>query len=189
MSPEGRPSTPYSLDGEQALPPSGAAVGDRIDDYRLVERLGEGGFGIVFRAEQTHPVRREVALKILKLGMDTREVVARFQRERQALASTEHPNVARILDAGATEIGRPYFVMELVRGIDICSHADRSRLGIEERLELFEQVCRGVHHAHKQGIVHRDLKPRNVLISVQDGVATPKVIDFGVAKALSLIHI
>lgn len=183
VSPEGRPSTPYSLDGEQALPPSGAAVGDRIDDYRLVERLGEGGFGIVFRAEQTHPVRREVALKILKLGMDTREVVARFQRERQALASTEHPNVARILDAGATEIGRPYFVMELVRGIDICSHADRSRLGIEERLELFEQVCRGVHHAHKQGIVHRDLKPRNVLISVQDGVATPKVIDFGVAKA------
>lgn len=183
VSPKGRPATPYPLEDEESLLPSGPAVGDRIDAYRLVERLGEGGFGIVFRAEQTHPVRRDVALKILKLGMDTREVVARFQRERQALASTEHPNVARILDAGATETGRPYFVMELVRGVDICTHAHRARLGIRKRLELFEQVCRGVHHAHKQGIVHRDLKPRNVLISLQGGVATPKVIDFGVAKA------
>lgn len=176
-----RPDLDVDLGAEGT--PVTESAGDRIGPYVLRELLGEGGFGVVYRAAQVEPVRREVALKILKLGMDTRDVVRRFQRERQALASTDHPNIARVLDAGATETGRPYFVMELVRGVDICTHADRARLDVDARLELFEQVCRGVQHAHERGLVHRDLKPGNVLVATQDGRAIPKVIDFGVAKA------
>jgi serine/threonine protein kinase/tetratricopeptide (TPR) repeat protein len=169
-------------------PPSREAVisegpGDRIGDYVLRERLGEGGFGVVYRAEQGAPLRREVALKIIKLGMDTKQVIARFEAERQALALTDHPNIARVFDAGATESGRPYFVMELVRGIAVHSYCDRHRLPIPERLALFVDICRAVQHAHQKGLVHRDLKPSNVMVTVQDGRPCPKVIDFGVAKA------
>ncbi len=157
--------------------------GSRVGPYRIVERLGEGGYGVVYLAQQEEPVRREVALKVIKLGMDTRRVIARFQAERQTLALTDHPNIARVLDAGATDAGRPYFVMELVRGLPLCEYCDRHRLPLRERLELFVDVCRGVQHAHQKGIIHRDLKPSNVLVTVQDGRPVPKVIDFGVAKA------
>src|SRR5690348_12848676 len=134
-------------------------------------------------AEQQQPIRRRVALKIIKLGMDTKQVVARFEAERQALARMDHPNVARVLDAGATETGRPYFVMEWVPGVRISRYCDQHRLTTEQRLELFIQVCQGVQHAHQKGIVHRDLKPTNILVAEQDGVPLAKVIDFGVAKA------
>ncbi len=157
--------------------------GTRIGPYRLVQLIGEGGFGSVFMAEQERPVVRTVALKIIKLGMDTRQVVARFEQERQALALMDHPGIARVFDAGATEAGRPYFVMELVRGEPITTYCDRQRLPIVERLALFVQVCAAVQHAHVKGIIHRDLKPSNVLVSTQDGAAQPKVIDFGIAKA------
>jgi len=157
--------------------------GSRVGPYRILERLGEGGFGVVYLAQQEEPVRRQVALKVIKLGMDTRQVIARFEAERQTLALTDHPNIARVLDAGATEAGRPYFVMELVRGLPLCEYCDRHRLALRERLELFVDVCRGVQHAHQKGIIHRDLKPSNVLVTVQDGRPVPKVIDFGVAKA------
>ena len=139
--------------------------------------------GVVYVAEQTQPVRRKVALKIIKPGMDTRQVIARFEAERQALAMMDHPNIARVLDAGATESGRPYFVMELVRGIPITEYCDREQLSIPERLELFVLVCQAVQHAHQKGIIHRDLKPSNILVTLIDGVPVPKVIDFGVAKA------
>ena len=155
----------------------------RIDRYELLEQIGEGGCGIVYLATQEEPVRREVALKVIKLGMDTKSVVARFEAERQALAMMDHPNIARVFDGGATERGRPFFVMELVRGIKITEHCDRHRLSIRERLELFMQVCEAVQHAHLKGIIHRDLKPSNILVTVNDDVAIPKVIDFGVAKA------
>ncbi len=157
--------------------------GDRLGPYRLHEVIGEGGCGIVYHAEQEEPVRRRVALKIIKLGMDTRGVIARFEAERQALALMEHPHIARVLDAGATETGRPFFVMELVRGIRITEYCDTHQLPVVERLRLFLDVCRAVQHAHQKGIIHRDLKPSNILVTVNDGVAVPKVIDFGIAKA------
>ncbi len=158
-------------------------AGERIGPYKLREQIGEGGFGVVWVAEQQAPVRRTVALKIIKLGMDTKEVVARFEQERQALALMDHPNIARVFDAGATEWGRPFFVMELVRGIKITDYCDQANLPTAERLALFIQVCQAVQHAHQKGIIHRDLKPSNILVTLHDGVPVPKVIDFGVAKA------
>jgi serine/threonine protein kinase/Tfp pilus assembly protein PilF len=151
--------------------------------YRILEELGSGGMGIVYLAEQTHPVKRRVALKIIKLGMDTEQVVARFESERQALAVMDHPNIAKVLDGGATESGRPYFVMDLVRGIPINDYCDRHRLSMNERLRLFLPVCQAVQHAHQKGVIHRDLKPSNVLVIVQDDQPVPKIIDFGIAKA------
>ncbi|MHA3774720.1 protein kinase domain-containing protein [Verrucomicrobiota bacterium sgz303538] len=157
--------------------------GDLVGHYRLLEPIGEGGFGTVWRAEQQKPVRRRVALKVLKLGMDTREVIARFEAERQALALMDHPSIAKVLDAGSTPAGRPFFVMELVEGVRITDFCDSQKLSSQERLKLFVHVCQAVQHAHQKGIIHRDIKPSNVLVSVQDGVPVPKVIDFGVAKA------
>ncbi len=157
--------------------------GTRIGPYRLLQAIGEGGFGSVFMAEQEKPVSRKVALKIIKLGMDTHQVVARFEQERQALAMMDHPSIARVLDAGATETGRPFFVMELVKGDPIVEYADKNNLSIEARLELFTQVCNAVQHAHTKGIIHRDIKPSNILVSTQDGKPHTKVIDFGIAKA------
>src|SRR5512133_626524 len=159
------------------------AVGQTLGRYKLLERVGEGGCGVVYVAEQTEPVRRRVALKVIKLGMDTKQVVARFEQERQALAMMDHPNIAKVLDAGATDAGRPYFVMELVRGDPITAYCDTHNLSVEERLGLFEQVCHAVQHAHQKGIIHRDIKPSNILVTLQDGVAVHKVIDFGIAKA------
>ena len=164
-----------------ALPSEKA--GDRIGRYKLLEQLGEGGFGVVWMAEQEEPVRRRVALKIIKLGMDTKEVVARFEAERQALAMMDHPNIAIVLDGGATDTGRPYFVMELVPGVPITDYCDANQLSTPERLELFMRVCQAVQHAHQKGVIHRDLKPSNILVTVKDGRPVPKVIDFGVAKA------
>ncbi|HMN95724.1 MAG TPA: serine/threonine-protein kinase [Phycisphaerales bacterium] len=170
------------------LAPAGATgegPGSVIGRYRILQAIGEGGFGTVFMAEQKEPVRRRVALKIIKLGMDTRQVIARFEAERQALAMMDHPNIARVLDAGATEAGRPYFVMELVRGVPITEFCDRNGLTIRERLALMIPVCHAIQHAHQKGIIHRDLKPSNVLVTLNDGSPTPKVIDFGIAKATS----
>jgi serine/threonine protein kinase/WD40 repeat protein len=158
--------------------------GSVIGPYKLMEQIGEGGFGLVFVAEQQQPVRRKVALKIIKPGMDTREVIARFEAERQALALMDHPNIARVFDAGATDSGRPYFVMELVKGIPIIDYCDQQQLTPRERLELFLSVCQAVQHAHGKGIIHRDLKPSNILVAPHDGVPVVKVIDFGVAKAI-----
>ncbi len=157
--------------------------GTRIGPYTLLEAIGEGGMGTVFMAEQSKPMRRRVALKIIKPGMDTKQVVARFEAERQALALMDHPNIAKVFDGGTTDSGRPYFVMELVRGIPITEYCDREQLSIPRRLELFVLVCRAVQHAHQKGIIHRDLKPTNVLVMLLDGVPVPKVIDFGIAKA------
>jgi WD40 repeat protein/serine/threonine protein kinase len=158
--------------------------GTVIGPYRLMEQIGEGGMGLVFVAEQQEPVRRKVALKLIKPGMDTREVIARFEAERQALALMDHPHIARVLDAGATESGRPYFVMELVRGVPITQFCDDNRLTPHERLRLFVSVCQALQHAHTKGVIHRDLKPSNVLVTLHDGVPVAKVIDFGVAKAV-----
>jgi serine/threonine protein kinase/Flp pilus assembly protein TadD len=158
-------------------------AGDVIGHYKIREKVGEGGFGVVYVAEQTEPVRRRVALKVIKLGMDTRNVIARFEAERQALSMMDHPNIARVLDAGATETGRPYFVMELVRGIKITDYCDQNHLDTAQRLDLFIQVCHAVQHAHQKGIIHRDIKPSNILVTLHDGVPVPKVIDFGIAKA------
>jgi serine/threonine protein kinase len=157
--------------------------GDRIGRYKLLQQIGEGGCGVVYMAEQEEPVRRRVALKVIKLGMDTKSVIARFEAERQALALMDHPNIARVLDVGATERGRPYFVMELVRGIKITDYCDQNNLSTHERLDLFTQVCRAIEHAHQKGIIHRDIKPSNILVTMNDGVPVPKVIDFGIAKA------
>ncbi len=157
--------------------------GELIGRYKLLQQIGEGGFGVVYMAEQEKPVRRKVALKIIKLGMDTKQVIARFEAERQALALMDHPNIARVLDAGATERGRPYFVMELVRGESITDYCDKNGLDIEDRLSLFQQTCHALQHAHQKGIIHRDIKPSNVMITLHDGQPIPKVIDFGVAKA------
>lgn len=157
--------------------------GTRIGRYRLVEKIGEGGFGVVYAAEQEEPVRRRVALKIIKQGMDTRAVIARFEAERQALALMDHPAIARVFDAGATDTGRPFFVMELVSGVPITAFCNEQRLTTRERIELFQRVCSAVQHAHQKGIIHRDLKPSNVLVTQQDGRGQPKVIDFGIAKA------
>jgi eukaryotic-like serine/threonine-protein kinase len=156
---------------------------DEIRSYRLLRELGEGGCGIAYLAEQLAPVRREVAIKVIKPGMDTKAVVARFEAERQLLALMDHPNVAKVFDAGSTAAGRPYFVMELVRGISITEYCDLLRLSIEERLQLFIQVCHGIQHAHHKGVMHRDIKPSNVLVTMHDGSALVKVIDFGIAKA------
>ncbi len=157
--------------------------GDRIGGYKLLQQIGEGGCGVVFMAEQVQPVRRQVALKIIKPGMDTKQVIARFEAERQALALMEHPNIARVLDAGATDTGWPYFVMELVRGLKITDFCNQHQLSTEARLQLFVKVCQAVQHAHLKGIIHRDLKPSNILVTVNDGLPQPKVIDFGIAKA------
>jgi WD40 repeat protein len=159
------------------------AIGQRIGRYKILEKVGEGGCGVVYVAEQTEPVRRRVALKVIKLGMDTRQVVARFDAERQALAMMDHPNIARVLDASATETGRPYFVMELVRGIKITDYCDQNNLPTKDRLDLFIKVCQAIQHAHQKGIIHRDIKPSNILVTLHDGVPVPKVIDFGIAKA------
>ncbi len=158
--------------------------GDRIGHYTLVEQLGEGGCGVVYVAEQREPVRRQVAFKIIKLGMDTRQFVARFEAERQALALMEHPHIAQVLDAGATDTGRPYFVMELVRGVPVNEFCDQNQLPVRERLELFVKVCHAIQHAHQKGVIHRDVKPSNILVARHDGAPVPKVIDFGIAKAL-----
>lgn len=167
-----------------ALPANLVAVGARVGPYKLLEIIGEGGMGVVFLAEQQEPVRRQVALKVIKPGMDSKQIVARFEAERQALALMDHPNIAKVLDAGAIDTGRPYFVMELVHGIAITDYCDQARLTVRQRLDVFMQVCRAVQHAHTKGVIHRDLKPSNVLVTSDDGVPVPKVIDFGVAKAL-----
>ena len=158
--------------------------GALVGRYKLLEKIGEGGFGVVYMAEQREPVKRRVALKIIKLGMDTKQVVGRFEAERQALAMMDHPNIARVLDAGATEAGRPYFVMELVRGVPIVEFCDANQLSTEERLRLFVHVCEAIQHAHQKGIIHRDIKPNNVLITLHDDRPVAKVIDFGIAKAV-----
>ena len=168
--------------GEGALPTE-AAVGDHIERYKLLQKIGEGGCGVVWMAEQEEPVRRRVALKVIKLGMDTKAVVARFEAERQALAMMDHPCIAKVHDAGSTDTGRPYFVMELVRGIPITKYCDENHLTPKERLELFIKVCQAIQHAHQKGVIHRDIKPSNILVTVNDGAPTPKVIDFGIAKA------
>lgn len=178
--------SPLALPAEKTLlttAPVTESAGDRIGRYKLLQPLGEGGCGVVYMAEQEEPVRRRVALKVIKLGMDTRSVIARFEAERQALAMMDHPNIARVLDAGATETGRPFFVMELVRGIRITEYCDQNKLTTEERLKLFIQVCHAIQHAHQKGIIHRDIKPSNILVTLHDGVPVPKVIDFGIAKA------
>jgi len=159
-------------------------IGDSIGRYKLLEKIGEGGFGVVYRAEQSEPVRRHVALKVIKLGMDTKSIVARFEAERQALALMDHPSIARVFDGGATATGRPFFVMELVRGVRITDYCQANQLSLTERLALFIQLCHAIQHAHQKGVIHRDLKPSNVLVTVQDGKPVPKVIDFGVAKAI-----
>ena len=157
--------------------------GVQIGRYKLLEKLGQGGFGAVWAAEQKEPIRRRVALKIIKLGMDTSQVVARFEAERQALALMDHPNIARVLDAGATDNGRPYFVMELVKGISVTKYCDQERLTTKERLDLFIKISHAVQHAHQKGLIHRDIKPSNIMVTLHDGVPVPKVIDFGIAKA------
>jgi len=157
--------------------------GDKIGRYKLLQQIGEGGCGVVYMAEQEEPVRRRVALKVIKLGMNTKSVIARFEAERQALALMDHPNIAKVFDAGATENGRPYFVMELVRGIKITEYCDQNNLSTEERLKLFTQVCHAIQHAHQKGIIHRDIKPSNILVTQNEKEAVPKVIDFGIAKA------
>jgi serine/threonine protein kinase/WD40 repeat protein len=169
---------------ETTTPTLAEPTGTVVARYKLLEQIGEGGFGVVYMAEQETPVRRRVALKIIKLGMDTNQVVARFEAERQALAMMDHPNIAKVFDGGATEAGRPYFVMELVRGIPITEYCNANKLTTRQRLELFLPVCHAVQHAHSKGIIHRDLKPTNVLTTMHDEIAVPKVIDFGVAKAM-----
>lgn len=159
-------------------------IGDFVGRYKLLEKIGEGGFGIVYRAEQTEPVRRHVALKVIRVGMDTKSVVARFEAERQALALMDHPSIARVLDGGATNMGRPFFAMELVRGVRITEYCAVNQVSLEDRLELFIHLCHAIQHAHQKGVIHRDLKPSNVLVTMQDGKAAPKVIDFGIAKAI-----
>ena len=166
--------------------PSDEQPGTRIGHYRLLQKIGEGGGGAVYLAEQFEPVRRQVAFKIIKLGMDTKNVIARFELERQALAMMDHPNIAQVFDAGATETGRPYFVMELVRGVKITEYCDRNQLNVRQRLELFAQVCHAIQHAHQKGVIHRDIKPSNILVTLLDGAPVPKVIDFGVAKATAV---
>jgi serine/threonine protein kinase len=183
-----------TIGGESLIPGASAKAagprplaegpGSRIGPYKLLQQVGEGGMGVVFMAEQEKPVRRKVALKIIKAGMDSELVVARFEAERQALALMDHPNIARVLDAGATDTGRPYFVMELVHGVPITQFCDDARLTPRERLELIIPVCQAIQHAHQKGVIHRDVKPSNVLVTVVDGKPVPKVIDFGIAKAI-----
>jgi len=172
-------------DATREAPPVPDLTGTEIGRYKLLEKIGEGGMATVYMAEQRHPICRRVALKIIKLGMDTKQVIARFEAERQTLAMMDHPNIATVLDAGTTETGRPYFVMELVRGLSITKFCDANNLTTQERLELFVSVCHAVQHAHQRGIIHRDIKPSNVLVTLHDGKPVPKVIDFGIAKALN----
>jgi len=176
-------SSPTMVLSTSSQSPSIEKAGDRIGRYKLLQQIGEGGCGIVYMAEQEEPVRRRVALKVIKLGMDTKQVIARFEAERQALALMDHPNIAKVLDAGATDTGRPYFVMELVRGIKITEFCDENKLSTADRLKLFIQVCQAIQHAHQKGVIHRDIKPSNILVTINDGVPVPKVIDFGIAKA------
>jgi serine/threonine protein kinase len=181
LPPAGTPAGPE--EDFNAESPVTEGLGTRISHYKLLQKIGEGGCGIVYMAEQEEPVRRRVALKIIKLGMDTKSVIARFEAERQALALMDHPNIARVLDAGSTEKGRPYFVMELVRGVRITDYCDQNNLDTSQRLDLFVQICQAIQHAHQKGVIHRDIKPSNVLVTLHDGVPVPKVIDFGIAKA------
>ena len=176
---------PPALPNAETLAPVTEKPGDRIGRYKLLEKLGEGGCGVVYMAEQEEPIRRHVALKVIKLGLDTKSVIARFEAERQVLALMDHPHIAKVLDAGASDTGRPYFVMELVRGLKITDYCDQHHLTTRQRLDLFIQVCHAVQHAHQKGIIHRDLKPSNILVASADGVPVPKVIDFGIAKATS----
>jgi eukaryotic-like serine/threonine-protein kinase len=176
-------AAPASSQSANASSPVAEKPGDNIGPYKLLQQIGEGGCGVVYMAEQEQPVRRRVALKVIKLGMDTRQVIARFDAERQALAMMDHPNIAKVLEAGATATGRPYFVMELVRGVRITDYCDHNNLSTAARLDLFMQVCRAIQHAHQKGIIHRDIKPSNILVTLRDGVPVPKVIDFGIAKA------
>jgi len=188
---DGEVTAPLSdVEGDATLAMGGSATleglerpGTMIGRYRLLHTLGEGGFGTVFMAEQLEPVKRRVALKIIKLGMDTKEVIARFSAEKQALALMDHPGIAKVFDAGSTETGRPYFVMELVEGVPVTEYCDRKRLRTRQRLELFGEICSAVQHAHQKGVIHRDIKPSNVLVSEVEGRPVPKVIDFGIAKA------
>src|SRR3989454_663156 len=175
-----------ALEGERTAVaefPAEEAPAQMIGRYKLLEKIGEGGFGEVWMADQREPVKRRVALKIIKLGMDSRQIVARFEAERQALAMMDHANIAKVFDAGATEAGRPFFVMELVRGIEITEYCDQNQLPTQQRLKLFILVCQAIQHAHQKGIIHRDIKPSNILVTLHDGVPVPKVIDFGIAKA------
>src|ERR1700682_3721849 len=172
----GDPTSTYQI--------SGVTPGVIIGPYRLVRQLGEGGMGVVYYAQQSQPIRRDVALKIIKPGMDSKQVIARFESERQALAMMDHPNIASVFDTGTTPAGLPYFAMELVDGLSITQYSDSKRLTIRERIELFIPVCQAIQHAHQKGIIHRDIKPSNVLVKQQESQAVPKVIDFGLAKAL-----
>ncbi|MFZ4576552.1 MAG: protein kinase domain-containing protein, partial [Phycisphaerales bacterium] len=176
----GRPAAATEELGSSLVEP-----GTSIGVYKLLERIGEGGFGVVYAAEQSEPIKRRVALKIIKEGMDSRQVVARFEAERQALAMMDHPNIAKVLDAGTTRGGRPYFVMELVRGMPITAYCEENRLSPRERIELVIPVCQAIQHAHQKGIIHRDIKPSNVLVTIMDGKPVTKVIDFGIAKAIA----
>ncbi|MGA2231356.1 MAG: protein kinase [Tepidisphaeraceae bacterium] len=180
---QGSPTVEPPIAWEEARDAPGGGPVTTIGRYKILEQIGEGGFGVVYVAEQKQPIKRRVALKIIKLGMDTRAVVARFEAERQALAMMDHPNIAKVYDAGATEAGRPYFAMELVRGIKITEYCDQHKLNTKQRIELFIQICNAIQHAHQKGIIHRDVKPSNVLVTLHDGVPVPKVIDFGIAKA------
>src|SRR5580704_9914617 len=186
-APDNNPTVPEVVEKpgllDSAAPVVHEGPGTVVGRYRLLEKIGEGGFGVVYVAEQKTPVRRRVALKIIKLGMDTRSVVARFEAERQALAMMDHPNIAKVFDAGATDTGRPYFVMELVRGIPITDYCDQNNLPPIQRLRLFIDVCHAIQHAHQKGVIHRDIKPSNILVTLHDGTPVPKVIDFGIAKA------
>ncbi len=175
----GVPGPTMAVDGLLELP------GSQVGPYKLLEVLGEGGMGVVYLAEQASPIKRRVALKVVKPGMDTRQVVTRFEAERQVLAMLDHPNIAKIHDAGTTKAGRPYFVMEQVSGVPLTEHCDRNKLTLDERLRLFVLVCHAIQHAHQKGIIHRDIKPSNILVSVKDAQAVPKIIDFGVAKAMT----
>jgi hypothetical protein len=180
----GRPGSSAPLQKDSSVKfPAEEQPGTKIGCYKLLQKIGEGGCGVVYMVEQTEPVRRRVALKIIKLGMDTKNVIARFEAERQALALMEHPNIARVLDAGATDTGRPFFVMELVHGVKLTEYCDQHHLDTRQRLDLFVQICHALQHAHQKGVIHRDIKPSNILVTLHDGVPIPKVIDFGIAKA------
>src|SRR5260221_1802869 len=178
----GSPATGALQDAPEEMS-SPEAPGAIIGPYKLIEQIGEGGMGTVWMAQQTEPIRRLVAVKLIKAGMDSRQVIARFEAERQALALMDHANIARVLDGGTTSAGRPYFIMDLVKGIPITKYCDEQRLTPLQRLELFIPVCQAIQHAHQKGVIHRDLKPTNVLVALYDGNPVPKVIDFGVAKA------